>query len=365
MSAEMPLRKILHLIPSDTIGGVETAAHSIVSGCHGNVYLEKYFMTFDPTQNWRRQNDIYGPTVSLNHPKVYLAAVRHVLRTKPDLVVASLWRSVVVLIICKFLRPSLKTVVFLHSTSTGHATDHIVNALGMRLATEIWTDSSATLNARLWPAVRHKGKVVSFLLNRLKAPPKSDVEPGFIFWGRLRKQKNVRRAVAIFNKIHAVFDNAKFRIIGPDGGEEGRIADDILDLELEGAVSMLGPEDHDGITQAAQSAHFYLQTSEYEGMSMSVVEAMQLGLIPVVTRVGEVGTYCTDNVNSVIVKNDEQTLTAIAAILNNPYKAKAMAQAAVDTWVDVPLYRDDFLRLARGLLAQSHADTSQYPLPEV
>ena len=38
------------------------------------------------------------------------------------------------------------------------------------------------------------------------------------------------------------------------------------------------------------------------------------------------------------------------AILDDPGKAGAMAQAAVGAWVGVPLYRDDVLRHARELL---------------
>ena len=46
----------------------------------------------------------------------------------------------------------------------------------------------------------------------------------------------------------------------------------------------------DGIKKLA-NASFYLQTSKFEGFAMSVVESMMMGLVPVVTPVGEIGRY--------------------------------------------------------------------------
>ena len=48
---------------------------------------------------------------------------------------------------------------------------------------------------------------------------------------------------------------------------------------------------------------------------MSVVEAMQLGLVPVVTNVGEISRYCIDNFNSVIYKSDIETFDDISKLL--------------------------------------------------
>ena len=46
------------------------------------------------------------------------------------------------------------------------------------------------------------------------------------------------------------------------------------------------------IKKYANKASFFVQLSSYEGMSMSVSESMQLGLIPIVTNVGEIKIYC-------------------------------------------------------------------------
>lgn len=350
MSTIKPRNFVIHLIPTNTIGGVELAAASISSGQHGALHLEKYFLASNPAFDNPQTEDCYGPRANLNSPQVYLTAIRKILAAKPDLVVASLWRCVAVMIICKILRPSLKTVVFLHNTSTAHATDRIVNAIGMRLATQIWTDSRATLNARLGPRLQRKGKVVSFLLKRREADCRPEIKADFIFWGRMRAQKNISRSIALFKSIHEKFGEASFLIIGPDGGEEATIADAIRNFGLERSVKMLGPMDHAQITEVARQATFYLQTSIHEGMSMSVVEAMQSGLIPLVTPVGEIAHYCQNGVNAIFIEDDDQAADAITALLNDTDRARAMAKAATETWRDAPLYRADFLRLSRALL---------------
>ena len=350
ISAIKGTRSVIHLIPTNAIGGVEVAAASIPSGQHGVLHLEKYYLASNPPFDNSDSKDWYGPRASLDSPKIYLAAIRRIIATKPDLVVASLWRSVVVMIACKLLRPSLKTVVFLHSTDTGHSVGRIVHAIGLRLATQVWTDSTATFKARLDPTLQPKGRVVSFLLNRRETDERSSITADFIFWGRLRKPKNVSRAVALFRKIHDKYGEATFRIIGPDGGDEGKIADTIRSLAVEDAVSMMGSMDHAQIAHVARSATFYLQTSTYEGMSMSVVEAMQSGLIPLVTPVGEIARYCIDGVNAIFIDDEERAVEAVTGLLNDPDKARAMAKAAADTWREVPLYCEDFLRLSRALL---------------
>ena len=48
---------------------------------------------------------------------------------------------------------------------------------------------------------------------------------------------------------------------------------------------------------------------------MSVLESMQMGLIPIVTNVGELQNYCIDNKNSIIFKDIESTKDKIIKLL--------------------------------------------------
>jgi glycosyltransferase involved in cell wall biosynthesis len=50
---------------------------------------------------------------------------------------------------------------------------------------------------------------------------------------------------------------------------------------------------------------YYLQLSDIEGMAMSVVEAMTIGLIPIVTSVGEISYYAKDMYNCILCSTND------------------------------------------------------------
>jgi len=88
-------------------------------------------------------------------------------------------------------------------------------------------------------------------------------------------------------------------------------------------------------------------------MAMSVVEAMQLGLVPVVTPVGEIASYCTDNQNSIIVKHDEDAVRRIRDLIAHPGAYERLARNAQTCWQARPLYRDSVLSACRELAGQA------------
>jgi glycosyltransferase involved in cell wall biosynthesis len=80
---------------------------------------------------------------------------------------------------------------------------------------------------------------------------------------------------------------------------------------------------------------FYLQTSLQEGMAMSVVEAMQLGLVPVVTPVGQIATYCRDGENSILVGDDDDVVVRrLKTLATNPAMFRDLADGAHSTWLE-------------------------------
>ena len=87
---------------------------------------------------------------------------------------------------------------------------------------------------------------------------------------------------------------------------------------------------------------------------MAVVEAMQLGLVPVVTPVGEMGRYCRDGENAIVVDVARLDAAAeqIAALLDEPARYSSMSKAARAIWSDCRLYADDVCAAAQELAGQ-------------
>jgi glycosyltransferase involved in cell wall biosynthesis len=332
--------RIIHLIPWDGVGGVETAARSIGPVADGEMLLEVDHIFKKETN---------GPIARLLAPLALLSQALRRSRDDVDILIVSLWRSYIVGAIFKLLRPRSKLVVFLHFPSHVHWLDRLATRWAASLADEIWADSQATMAGRL-TGVQSKNRVISFVSRRFDPPPARAVEPSFMFWGRLAPGKGLERAVRIFASIEEKRRSARFVIIGPDRGVAAPLKTLVASLGLQDKVTFWGPATQEEIVGLAGKASFYLQTSEQEGMAMSVVEAMQLGLAPVVTPVGEIGSYCRDGYNSVIVESDREAIAAVLELLNSDDRYQELRANAIATWDGGKLYRESVLEACRDLL---------------
>ena len=95
------------------------------------------------------------------------------------------------------------------------------------------------------------------------------------------------------------------------------------------------------IANYASNCSFFIQLSHYEGMAMSVAESMQLGLIPIVTNVGEIINYCIDKQNSIIFDDYKNTFKKVLEVKNNPSFYKEISKNAISTWKNKNLYNED------------------------
>jgi len=349
------VRSVLHLIPYDTVAGVETAARTVPAQwgpaqSPGVRFRRAYLVRKTPVQVF--PDDWHGPALSENAPRAHWQLLQFALRARPDLVIGSLWRVCPALIALQLLRPRLKSVLFLHLARDMHRVDWLLNRLAMWRATEIWADSRATLEARVPARWRARGRVLSFMTAPPDLPARDDSPPAphFVFWGRLQPQKDLPRALDLFAAIHRQRPEARFSVFGPDRGEGPRLRARIAGLGLGDAVEIAGPLDHDALFARARGASFYLQTSREEGMAMSVIEAMALGLVPVVTPVGEIAHYARDGENALHVIDDTQAAARVLALLDDPARFRAMARAARATWAGQALYRNDFIAACTRLL---------------
>ena len=189
-----------------------------------------------------------------------------------------------------------------------------------------------------------KAYVISFVPQR-QFQPVTNINPmaKFIYFGRLAKQKNLRRAIRIFAAVREKISEAKFAIIGPDGGEGALLRKLCVELGVHDCVSFIGPIGHNELPKFARAASFFLFTSEFEGFGLALVEAMQMGLVPVTTMVGDAAQACSDNVNAIVIRRDECVADRIAEIIRYPEIYKCLRSAAIETWSNKNSYRDDVI----------------------
>ena len=134
------------------------------------------------------------------------------------------------------------------------------------------------------------------------------------------------------------YQNATYTVIGPDGGELTSLMKQVDKLGLKNDVKFLGPKDLDSIIELTEETSFYLQTSKLEGMAMSVVEAMQLGMIPIVTPVGEIKNYCVNGMNSVLISDDNSVVLSVHDLLNNTNLYLDIRNNCIKKWQNHEIY---------------------------
>ena len=204
------MKKVIHLIPYDGIGGVESAAHTM-EGIKDNHLNFKVIYIFKEQNNKRN----YFSSLSLIR---ITKSVFKLLKINPDLVIVSLWRSCIVAILFKALSPKTKIVLFLHYPHDYHLADKIFTKMMALISHSLWADSKDTLNSRITTFPDNNIDVISFVARKFQPLEQNTFKPNFIYWGRLHEQKCISRAINIFSKIQSKYPKAIYTIIGPDGG---------------------------------------------------------------------------------------------------------------------------------------------------
>ena len=100
----------------------------------------------------------------------------------------------------------------------------------------------------------------------------------------------------------------------------------------------------------AAKSSFFIQLSSYEGMAMSVCESMQLGLIPLVTNVGQIKRYCKNLDNCFIYKYDDiEILNNIFRLINSEKEYFKIRKNIIETWSSTSTYKKDMLNAIENI----------------
>lgn len=333
--------RLLHFVPHYSTGGVELASESGARKSGG--ILRTHFLS-TPYQVKRAPCEwiTAAPNRSSFSPGAVLAAVREVRRQKPDVVLFSLWRSMFVFLAVRVLFPRTPVIMFIHNTKNNHSVNAVFTWIMVRLADAVWADSAATaLSSR---AGGRRARPISMLLQRTDALPRAAhaARPSFVCWCRLNPQKRVHLAIDLIGRLKRLGrDDLRFTVIGQDDGCLADLQAQVESLGLTENVEFLGRRDRAFIAKAAREATFYLQLSAFEGQGMAVMEAMQLGLVPVVCPVGAIADYCEDGVNGIFYSDGEATAGRLHELLGNPEQVAKLSAAAQTVFSMTKEYAED------------------------
>ena len=331
-----------YVLPYNGIGGVESAARTLQYH-PDHLHIPIVFIASKSSASFPLNTLLKGPFFSESNPLNYVYLLFFLFKTKPNVLIVSLWRSAMLGVLVKILMPQTHLITFLHLPTSLHFLDYIANRISCQLSSQIWADSNATLSTRIPSSLWSKSQTVTHFATSLASICNSRLSPKFIFWGRIAPQKNLPYAILIFELILAAFPSATFTIIAPDSSCKSSLIKAYPSLLSSASFKVFPGLSLEQISNIARDASFFLNTSIDEGMCMSVVEAMQLGLVPVVTPVGEIANYTQHKYNALHVTDPYQTLKDLSHLFVSPSAFYEMRQKSINTWRDHALYRDQFM----------------------
>lgn len=160
--------------------------------------------------------------------------------------------------------------------------------------------------------------------------PKEDYQTGenfrILHIGRFNEQKNHELLLRVFQKLARKQPNLRLDLIG-DGELRQEMEGKAEDLGIQERVSFLGSQSD--VYPYLHDADLFLLPSKYEGMPMTLIEAMGTGLPIVATAVGGVPDMLETGVDGFVVPcEEEKILEACEGLIRDEELRERFGRAA-------------------------------------
>ncbi len=163
-----------------------------------------------------------------------------------------------------------------------------------------------------------------------RCQPKENYEAGetvtLLHIGRFNEQKNHKGLLEMFRKLKASRPQCRLELIG-DGELRAEMEAHAKTLGIEDSVAFLGSQSN--VYPYLQKADLFVLPSKYEGMPMTIIEAMGSGLGVVAADVGGIRDMLTEGVSGYLVHNQEEFLRACRTLIDDEDLRRKMGQQAM------------------------------------
>ncbi len=119
--------------------------------------------------------------------------------------------------------------------------------------------------------------------------------------GRFSEQKNHKRVIDAFEIVHKSYPQMKLQLIG-SGELEEEVKNYVKSKGIEQAVEFLGLQGN--VYPFLNKADIFVLPSDYEGMPITLIEAMAAGLPIVATNVGGIPDMIRDGIDGCVCNTD-------------------------------------------------------------
>lgn len=338
------IKKVLHVVPSLNMGGVE------VGLLRSQSELEKYlaFQVFS----------VKGPG-RLNVLSLTWSEVLNLIflkKERPQVVVTSLWLGHIVGF---FLASTYgaRWIPFFHvARSEGVWRDAILHSAA-RLSRFAFFDSPATHQYYKTHDNTHS-QVIPY---RFAAPShngnlESDRSYTCIFVGRLSSQKRPDLLVEYLSHLQRLMPAIRPLVVASGDAEAQKDFGALLqskNVEAEVRSNVPPLEVVDLLCQSV----LYLSFSDYEGFGMATVDAMSCGCVPIVRPVGEIASYVDENCGVLVTDTSEVGMKLAAerslALLKDTDRLRSFSERSRVSVTRYSLYSESYAEGVRRALAQT------------
>ncbi|MBM7571381.1 glycosyltransferase [Aquibacillus albus] len=171
-------------------------------------------------------------------------------------------------------------------------------------------------------------------INLEKCIPKSEYlsngDISLLHIGRFTEQKNHIGLIESFKIVNDSFPNTTLQLIG-SGDLENEIRKKIKELNLEHSVQILGLKSQ--VYPYLNKADIFVLPSHWEGMPITLIEAMGTALPIVATEVGGIPDMIKSDVSGLLVNVDKESIAKalLKLVKNAPQRQKLGNRAKIDS----------------------------------
>lgn len=124
--------------------------------------------------------------------------------------------------------------------------------------------------------------------------------------GRFSEQKNHIKIIESFKLVNNIYPNTILRLIGT-GELQNEIIEKVKELNIEQSVEFLGEQPN--VYSYLNDSDIFIFPSLWEGMPITLIEAMATGLPIVATEVGGIPDMIENNVSGLLVSNNKEDIS--------------------------------------------------------
>lgn len=213
---------------------------------------------------------------------------------------------------------------------------------------------NSTINIAVSPYLLHyleqagyKGTVIenSIALEDYSSRQRTHLRPQLLWVRSFHETYNPQMAVHLVHELKQQYPDVQLTMVGPDvDGSMEKCKLLSTELGVEQQITFTGKLSKEGWTKLAQEKDIFINTTNYDNLPVSVLEAMALGLPVVSTNVGGIPYIIEDKQNGLLV---------------NPGEVREMADAIQQ------LMRNDELSASVSINAREYAEQFDWSIIKV